>query len=349
MRPTGTRIALALSLALTVGGLSGCTNDGRAVVAFLLASDQADRWTSVDEPVFRTHLDEICIGCVYETRNAEQDADRQAQQFEEIVDEGAEVVVLNAVDADAAARMISEHPDVTVIAYDRFVEGADHFISVDPSVTGTVMATTALDAVAEKKGSSAAARVLVVEGAAGDANAEAQAESVSAVLAERGATVLATLRPESWDAETAADFVTENADRLDEVDAIIAGNDTQAAGVMAGLESLGIKGPGWPYITGQDAELDAVRRVVRGQQGMTVHKQIARMAEEAAELSVDLMAGDAPGAELIDHRGVPSLILTPAAVTRATIADTVVRGGVWSIDQICEGATAAPCAALGLK
>ena len=339
-RPRGVRgrVALAATLLFSSLGLQACFGPDEAVVAFLLASEQAERWTSVDEPVFAERLEEVCDGCSYLTYNAGQSAETQAEQFEQAIDDGADVVVLNAVDAERAAELVSD-TDVPVIAYDRFVEGAARYVAADPGATGRVMASTLVRAVG--KGS----RALFISGARGDENATEITREAEAVLRENDVEVIDTLTPSSWSKDAAKKFVLDNRDRIGEVDAVFASNDTQAAGVVEALRELKVSD--WPFVTGQDAELSAVRRVVVGTQGMTVYKQIRTLAERAADMAVDLMA-DEQTEGLTDHRGVPSVILEPAAVTRTTVAGTVVRDGVYTIEQICEGETARACTKLGL-
>lgn len=336
------RIALVALLAVASLGLQGCLKPDNAVVAFLLASTQAERWTAVDGPVFSEHLDTVCDGCEYLTYNAEQDADRQAEQFKQALDDGADVVVLNAVDATSGAALVAANPEVPVIAYDRFVEGADHFVSVDPAVTGRLMAETLVAATGDK------AKILVVNGASGDPNAGQIAEAARGVFERHQVKVVEQLDPTSWNKAAAKKFVLENTDRLKGIDAIFAANDTQAEGVVAALREAKVSRGAWPFVTGQDAELSAVRLVIEGDQGMTVYKHIRAMAERAADMAIDIMAGEEPEG-LVDHRGVPSVILEPEAVTLDTVADTVVRSKVFTLEALCEGSTAANCASLGLR
>lgn len=339
---TSVRVVLAALLAVASFGLQGCLKPDKAVVAFLLASTQAERWTTVDGPVFSEHLDTVCDGCGYLTYNADQDADRQAEQFEQALDDGADVIVLNAVDATSGADLVAAHPEVPVIAYDRFVEGADHFVSVDPAVTGRLMAETLVKATGDK------AKILVVNGASGDPNAAQIAEAARGVFERHRVTVVEQLDPKSWNKASAKKFVLENTDRLKGIDAIFAANDTQASGVVSALREAKVSRADWPYVTGQDADLSAVRLVIEGDQGMTVYKHIRAMAERAADLAIDVMADEVPD-DLVDHRGVPSIILEPSAVTRDTVADTVVREKVFTLTALCEGSTAANCTTLGLR
>jgi D-xylose transport system substrate-binding protein len=335
-----TFLALALCLALAAG-LSACVKPDRAVVAFLLASTQADRWELVDEPVFRQQVAETCRGCEYLTYNADQDASRQQEQFAEALDAGADVVVLNAVDSDAGERMVLEAGDVPVVAYDRYVAGADWFVSVDPGEIGRLMGRAVVDA-AGRRG-----EVVVVNGGAGDTNASAIRRALGGVLDDAGVRVVDELAPSSWSEEEAREFVQGlGRRRVRSLDAVVAGNDTQAGGVAEAFQELGL-GRRTPYLTGQDAQLDAVHRLVSGEQGMTVYKPLPALARRAADLAVDLMSGTVvTGAA--DYEGVPSFLLAPVPVTGATIARTVVHDGVYGLDDVCPPELVRRCEDLAL-
>ncbi len=340
MSTTRTWIALLLGLALTVG-LAGCVKPDRAVIAFLLASSQADRWELVDEPVLRDQVEQTCRGCDYLTYNAEQDPARQEAQLAEALDAGADVVVLNAVDAESGERMVLAAGEVPVIAYDRYVAGADWFVSVDPAQIGRQMAESVVQAVGRR------ARVLVVNGARGDANAAAIRDSLGEVFDRKGVRVVAEVTPETWSAEEARDFVEDEARLLRRVDAVVAANDTQAAGVASALTELDL-GRRRPYLTGQDAQLDAVHRLVAGEQQMTVYKPLPALARQAADVAVALLSGaEVEGAE--DYEGVPAFLLEPLPVTGETVARTVVRDRVFTLEQICTPELAAACEELALR
>lgn len=251
------RLLLATVVAVVSTGLAGCVKPDRALVAFLLASSQAERWEKVDEPVFRAYLEDTCEGCAYVTYTAEQDANLQAQQFRQALEEGADVVVLNPVDTVAAEALVADST-VPVIAYDRFVEGADFYVSVDPAEIGRVMAEGLVAAVGKN------ARVLAVNGAEGDSNAVEIRRSAREVFDANRITVVDEVTPSSWSEEAASEFITGSPGRFPGVDAVFAGNDTQATGVATALAELGVSGDAYPFVTGQDAELAAVRRIVAG-------------------------------------------------------------------------------------
>jgi D-xylose transport system substrate-binding protein len=108
-------------------------------------------------------------------------------------------------------------------------------------------------------------------------------------------------------------------------------------------------------VTGQDAELAAVQRIIAGEQYMTVYKAIKPEAEAAAELAYDLAAGKSVPSGTINGKtnngasDVKSVLLTPVAVTKQNVKDTVVKDGFWTKDQICAAQFAAACTSAGLS
>ena len=131
----------------------------------------------------------------------------------------------------------------------------------------------------------------------------------------------------------------------DEIVGVLAANDGMASGVIAALQSAGVATEDLPPVTGQDAELAGIQRIVAGEQYMTVYKEIRPQAELAAQVTVDLATGSDidPGehtlTQLEDGSGeqIESVLLEPVALTIDEIDDTVVSDGVYTVEEICEG------------
>ncbi len=332
-------VALAFVL-LLAAGLTGCKTEDHAVIALLLPDSVSTRWEAEDRPAFEAAVEAACATCVVNVYNAGTDADTQRDQLAEAKDEGADVIVLAAVDSAAGESMVEAADTTPVIAYDRFVNGADYYVSFDGSEVGTLQAEALVEA------SSKAPRILMLNGAPDDANAVALKLAAHQVFDDAGVKVLAEDDPVDWHADTAEAWVTEQLDKLggNRIDAVYAANDTQAEGVAAAFRKTDLE---IPVITGQDAELAALQRIIAGDQTMTVYKSIPDEAERAAEIAVDLLAGKkVEGVE--DHEGVPSVIFDPVAVTIANLTDTVVRDGVVTIDELCTPELRADCEALGI-
>jgi D-xylose transport system substrate-binding protein len=124
-----------------------------------------------------------------------------------------------------------------------------------------------------------------------------------------------------------------------------------AAGIAASIKNAGFNP--FPPLTGQDAQLDGIQRILTGEQTMTVYKAIKPEAEAAASMAVDLLQGKkyANATRKVNNgsSNVPSELLTPVEVTKSNIKDTVVKDGFYKISEICKGQFAAACKKAGLQ
>jgi D-xylose transport system substrate-binding protein len=137
-------------------------------------------------------------------------------------------------------------------------------------------------------------------------------------------------------------------------DGVYAANDGTAGGAIAAMRSAGID-PEQRPVTGQDAELAAIQRIIAGTQFMTVYKAIKAEAEAAAELAVALGRGEEPPTGLVNgetdngQAQIPSVLLEPVAVTRDNVQETVIADGFWSVDEVCTDRYASECEAVGIE
>jgi D-xylose transport system substrate-binding protein len=123
-----------------------------------------------------------------------------------------------------------------------------------------------------------------------------------------------------------------------------------AGGAIAAMNRAGYK-PMLP-ITGQDAELAAVQRILTGEQYMTIYLDIRSEAEKSAELAVALSKGEKPAAPTTVNNGtadIPSFLLDPIAVTKDKVKDTIVKDGFYKASEICTGETADACTKAGIS
>jgi D-xylose transport system substrate-binding protein len=120
------------------------------------------------------------------------------------------------------------------------------------------------------------------------------------------------------------------------------------------MKSAGVD-PSTRPTTGQDAELAAIQRIISGEQYMTVYKAIKPEAEAAAELAVALGRGEQAPSGVVNgetdngSKPVPSVLLTPIAVTVENINDTIVKDQFWPVSEICAGKYASACAKAGIQ
>jgi D-xylose transport system substrate-binding protein len=309
------------------------------VIAFLLPDKVSARWEQVDRPAFAAAVEANCMGCEVAYYNAGADEATQKEQLQQAISDGADVIVLAAVSTEASEDLIKEAGKLPVVAYDRFMAGADYYVSFDGAVAGKLQAE-ALVAAAGKS-----PEILMLNGAVDDPNAAELKQAAIQVFSTNHVRVLAEGNPKDWHTDTAKTWVAGQLDHLGSkrIDAVYAANDTQAEGVVQAFQDAHRP---IPVITGMDGELAALQRIVTGTQTMTVYKSVPDQATQAAKIAVALLAGR-PVRGTKDHEGVPSVIFQPVAVTLTNLTNTVVRDGVYEIGQICDAALVKRCQALG--
>jgi D-xylose transport system substrate-binding protein len=112
------------------------------------------------------------------------------------------------------------------------------------------------------------------------------------------------------------------------IDAMVVSNDGTAGGVVEALNAQGLAGK--VLVSGQDAELAALQRVVKGTQTMTVYKPISRLAPAAVEAAIALATKEKLNTTRTVNNGrieVPSILIEPIPVDRINIDETVVKDG----------------------
>ncbi|WP_314508058.1 substrate-binding domain-containing protein [uncultured Microbacterium sp.] len=348
--------ALIAATAVVGLALAGCTPESGQVdgsgddgtIALLLPDAKTARYETFDRPIFEERVAELGPYQVLYS-NADGDATKQQQQAESALAAGADVLVLDAFDTQAAVSIVrsANAAGVPVISYDRLIAGGElaYYISFDNELVGDLQATEFVRALEEDgKGS---AGVLMVNGSPTDSNASQFKDGARRVIDASGLRVLAEYDTPGWSPEKAQEWVAgQIAQYADQIEGVYAANDGVAGGAVSALKAANVSP--FPIVTGQDAELTAIQRILTGDQEMTVYKAIRPQAERAAEVAVALIEGEEIIAPL-EIQGTPATLLQPVAVTIENIMDTVVADGFWTVEDICTPAVAAACEAAGIR
>lgn len=340
--------------ALSACGANEAENDTSSggTIALLLPESKTTRYEAHDRPLFEAKVAELCDDCEVLYYNADQDESKQAQQMTTALDQGADVVVLDPVNGAGATGMVDEaqSQDVPVIAYDRFIENADYYMSFDNATVGKMQAEALVEAMGDT------GDILMLNGAPSDPNAAQFKEGAHSVLDASGVTILEEYDNPDWSPENAQQWMSDQLNKYEpsSIGGVYAANDGQAGGVVAALTDH-LAADQLPPITGQDAEIAAIQRILAGEQTMTIYKPIKIEAETAAELAVLLAQGeDAPettgtGVTTSDFNGVPSYIFDPIVVEQDNVSDTVIADGFYDASEICTGDYAQACTEAGVS
>ena len=331
-------------------------------IALLLPETKTTRYETADKPDFEAKMKELCPDCQIIYSNANQDATQQLSQAEAALTNGAQVLVLDPVDSAAAATIAdkAKAQGVPVIAYDRLIlnsDGVNYYISFDNEEVGKLQAQSLVDELNSMGVQNPS--IVMINGSPTDNNAglfKQGAHSVFDPLVSAGKlTIAKEYDTPDWSPDQAQNEMQQALTALgNKVDGVYAANDGTASGAIAAMKAAGLDP--LPPVTGQDAELAGIQRILAGEQYMTVYKAIKPEAEAAAQLAYDLLTDANVPADMTQGKtvnngtiDVPSVLLTPIAVTKDNIKDTVVADNFWTVDQICTADYADACTAAGLQ
>lgn len=321
---------------------------GDCVVGVSWNNYQEERWAKWDEPALKEAIE--AGGGSYVSNDAKSSPETQATNVENLISQGANVLVILAQDGTAIKPSVASaiSNGVPVIAYDRLIEDADAlYITFDNVEVGRLEAAAVFAEVP-------AGKYVIIKGNAADANADFLREGYEEVIGDAVAAgdieIVGETYTDNWDpaiAQTQMDqFLTaENND----IDAVLSENDGMAGGVVAALEQQGLAGQ--IPVSGQDGDQAALNRVALGTQTVDVWKDARELGTAAGEAAIALcenpdptsVAGTAPFTTPGDVE-VTSILLTPIAITQDNL-DVVVDAGWIDEEALCEGVTAGSVAA----
>ncbi|WST81493.1 substrate-binding domain-containing protein [Streptomyces sp. NBC_01136] len=326
-------------------------------VGLLLPETANTRYEKFDYPIIKDQVAKLTNnkGKV-DYANAGASASKQSQQLQQMVNDKVDVILVDAVDAKAIASGVKKAKDagIPVIAYDRLAQGPiDAYISFDNELVGQVQGKALLAALGT---SAASKKIVMMNGSVTDPNA---AQFKAGALGElNGKVVIAkSYDTTDWDPVVAkANMVKAiSSIGLSNIAGVYSANDGIAGAVIDALKTMGVSTV--PPVTGQDAELDAVQRIIQGEQYMSVYKSYPQEASAAAEMAVAKVQGrgiefDALTRDKVDsptNGKIAAQLVPVVALTKDNVKATVIQDGIYTVKQICTTKYKANCTAIGLK
>ncbi len=323
-------------------------------IALLLPESKTTRYEAFDRPLFEKKVAELCSECKVVYSNADQDAVKQQAQADAALVQGVDVIVLDAVDVKAAVTIVgaANKKKVPVIAYDRLISDApiDFYVSFDNFTIGKQQGEALLAALSAG-GDPKRGDIVMINGSPTDPSAGDYKKGAHAAL-DGKVNIGKEFDTPDWSPDKAQQEMEQSITALgkDKIIGVYAANDGTAGGAIAAMKRAGFSV--LPPITGQDAELAAVQRIIAGDQYMTIYLRIKDEADAAAIAAVDLLQGRKPAAKVETDNGtskVPSVLVDAVPVTKDNVKDTIIADGFYTAAQICTPEFAAACTALGIK
>ncbi len=359
-RAAVTSVSLTMILALAAcGGPDAAKPAGPSTavgfsIGLALPEARTTRYDTVDMPTVEKQIKQRCPHCTVHYVNAGGNADTQRDQMDTLIRDGVKAIIVDAVDADAIEPSVrrAHRAGIKVVAYDRLAQGPiDAYTSFDNTEIGKEQGEGLLRALGAKAGPHT--DIVMIDGDKDDPNAAQVKAGAHSVLDGR-VDIAAEYDTPGWLAAGAGHEVDSAIARLgpDDIAAVYSANDGMAAGIVKALRAAGVAS--LPPVSGQDAQLDAVRRVVAGTQAFTVYKPYAIEAQTAAQLAVDLATGAPPDIATTTvatdaRRSVPARLIGTTILDTTDIRQTVVADGLYTVRQICTPRLAAACARIGLR
>lgn len=329
------RITLLVCVFLAGLFIGGCGMQEESVdVGFLIHAFDKERWEN-DRNYFVENVQEL--GGTVKVMNAENRAEKQLAQAIELLASGVDVLVVVPVDQFAAAEIVKEahDHDVKVISYDRLIKNCklDYYVSTDNVEIGALQANYLTTI--KPTGNYA-----LIGGAISDNNSQLLylgQRNVLQPFVERGdINIVYNEFTEAWEEEEGYNHARKLLDGNGHVDAIIAGNDELALGVIKALKEVGKEGQ--VLVAGMDADLRNLREIVSGNQTCTVYKPYEKLAATAADLAIKMAKGQDRGktyqtvsnGEIL----VPTVFHTGMIVNRENLQLTVISEGYQKEEEI---------------
>lgn len=326
---------------------AGSAAAGGCTVGVSWNNYQEERWAKWDEPAIKKALE--AGGAKYISNDAKSSAETQASNVENLISQGANVVIILAQDGTAikpsVAAAISN--GVPVIAYDRLIEDPGAlYITFDNKLVGKMQAEAVLKA--KDSGNFA-----IIKGNKADANADfLRAGMVEAGVPDVGKTdpngkinIVGETYTDNWDPANAQkemeQILTANNNKID---AVISENDGMAGGVVAALAAQGLAGK--VPVSGQDGDAAALNRVALGTQTVDVWKDARLLGQAAGEAALALCKDKgiknvkvslAPTVQFASPGGndMTSIFLTPQPITKDNL-QVVLDAGWITKDVLCK-------------
>jgi D-xylose transport system substrate-binding protein len=341
------------------GGGGGDSGAAKKVGVILPDATTSPRWEANDRPSLKKAFDDA--GIESDIQNAGGDTAKFGTICDSMINEGVKVLMIVNLDSESGAACLKKAASSGIVSidYDRLTlgGGASYYVSFDNVVVGQLMGQ-GLDKCLTDAGK-AKGNIIFIDGAETDNNAalfkQGYEEALKPKIDSGDYTLVGDVSGE-WDANKAATaFDGLYTKAKGKIDGIVSANDTMAGGIIARLKANGLAGK--VPVTGQDASIEGLQRVLAGTQCMTVYKNTALEADLASKLAIAVIKGDKSAADALATKTVPdttantdvkSALATPEAITKDNVKK-VIDDGYQKAADVCTGEFAKLCTAAGIS
>lgn len=284
---------------------------------------------------------------------ANNDVQTQIAQIDGMLAKGARALIVTPIDGPALAPVLKKAADqkVAVISYDRLIRNSphvDYYATFDNFGVGVLQGTEIVRRL--KLGETAGPFYIELFGGSPDDNNAFffynGAMSVLKPHLDSGQLIVGSgqmgmdaVSTQAWSGVTARfrfEKILEKTYVRQRLHAVLAPNDGIAIELLQALKlkGYGTEGKPWPVVSGQDADVQSVRSIIRKEQAFTVFKDTRQLALAAASMAEALLTNKKPQVndEKTYDNGVKtmrSLLLKPVVVDVANWREALVTSGYY--------------------
>ncbi|BDO41264.1 multiple monosaccharide ABC transporter substrate-binding protein [Cellulomonas sp. NTE-D12] len=368
-------VAVVMGAALALASVAGCSstrsnntpaggatsaNAAGTLVGIAMPTKSLERWNRDG-----AHLEDLLKKAGYQTslQYADNKVDQQVTQLQNMINQGAKVLVIASIDGKALGPVLQQAADkgAKVIAYDRLINespNVDYYATFDNYKVGQLQGQFIETALGLKDGKGPF-NLEPFAGSPDDNNAKfffSGAWDVLNPYVQSGKLVVpsgkapktdadwTSIGIQEWKSETAQ---SEMQNRINsfyaggkKIQVVLSPNDSLALGIAQALDAAGYKpGSDWPVLTGQDADKANVLNMLQGKQSMTVWKDTRALGDEVAKMVDQVVKGqtvDVNDTKTYDNgkKVVPTYLLAPQVVTKDTVKKSLVDSGFYSASDL---------------
>ena len=327
-------------------------------IGIAMPTQSSERWIN-DGANMKAQLE--ALGYKVELQYAEDDPQTQVSQVENMVAQQVDCLVIAAIDGGPLVHIEAQAKaaGIPIIAYDLLLMDTDavsYYASFDNEGVGTAIGQYIKDAkdldAAREAGESYTIEFFM--GSPDDNNAVLLHKGIMGVLEEylNDGTLVCKSGRTSFEDTCILRWSQEEAQKNcenylsgfyadEDLDIACSAFDGFSYGIRSALESAGYTDANWPLITGQDAELMAVKNIISGKQTMSIYKDTRLLAEKCVNMVNAVLSGTEP--EINDTTTydnnvlvVPSYLCTPIPVDQSNYEEIIVEGGYYTADQLAD-------------
>jgi D-xylose transport system substrate-binding protein len=362
-------LALAAVGLLATGSVAACGDDSSSggdagagaakkgkVGVILPDTKSSARWATADLTYLKAAFD--AAGVPVDIQNAQGDKAQFQTIADGMISSGVNVLMIVNLDSGTGKAVLdkAKAAGIATIDYDRLTlnGGADYYVSFDNVKVGELQGQGLVECLAEKK----AVKPVVAElnGSPTDNNATLFAQGYNSVLDPKYADGTFVKGPNQsvpeWDNAQAGTIFEQMLTEKKDIKGVLAANDGLGNAAISILRKNNAAGK--VPVTGQDATVQGLQNILVGDQCMTVYKAVKKEADAAAELAVALAKGEKPttatavSKDTESGKDVPSVLLTPQAITKANVKD-VIADGYATKAEVCTAEFAKACTEAGIS